>query len=84
MTLSVPIAPDIETKLRERAAQFGRDVTEYAAELIREGVCAPTFDELLDPVRQDFARSGMSEEEIMILGRRELDALRAEKKAQSP
>lgn len=77
MTLSVSIAPEIEQRLRERARASGRDVAEYAAELIRQGVTAPTVDEILAPVQEDFARSRMSDDEIMELGRRELDALRA-------
>ena len=81
MTLTVPITPDIEARLRERAREIGRDVAEYAADLIRQGVTAPTLDEILAPVREDFARSGMSDEEIMELGRRELDALRAQKRS---
>lgn len=83
MTLSVPISPEIEAKLRERARAFGRNVAEYAADLIRQGVSTPTIDEILDPVREDFARSGMTDDEIMELGRRELDALRAEKHSES-
>ena len=57
MTLKIALPPDTETKLRERARSLGRDVAQYAADLIRQGVTAPTFDELLAPVRQDFARS---------------------------
>lgn len=83
MTLTIPITPEIEAKLRERAAEFGRDVAEYAADLIRQGVSNRTFDELLAPIREDFARTGMSDDEIMEFGRRELEAIRAEKNTKS-
>jgi len=83
MTLTIAIAPEVEAKLLKRAAESGQDVAEYAANLIRQGVTALTFDELLAPVRQDFARSGMSDDEIMEFGRQQLDALRAEKGAKS-
>lgn len=79
MDLTISIAPDIATKLRERAAEFGRDVTQYAADLIRQGVTAPTFDELLTPVREDFARSGMTADEIDDFGRDLIAKVRADR-----
>ncbi len=81
MTLTVAISPDIEAKLRERAQAFGRDVAQYAADLIRQGVTAPTFDELLEPVRQDFARSGMTPDEIDAFGRDLIEKVRSARQA---
>lgn len=79
MTLNISISPEVEAKLRERAAQFDRDVNEYAADLIRQGVTAPTFDEILAPVREDFARSGMTADEIDAFGRDLIDKARGER-----
>jgi hypothetical protein len=81
MTLSLTVPPDIEAKLRERAAADGQPVDVYASKLLAEAVAAPTIDEILAPVREDFAKSGMTERELLELGRKELDALRAEKRA---
>jgi hypothetical protein len=79
MALTIPITPDVEAKLRERAAQLDRDVAQYAADLIRQGVTAPTFDELLAPVREDFARSGMSGDEIDTFGRELIAKVRGQR-----
>ena len=81
MTLSIAIPPDVEAKLRERARAVGEPVEVYASKVLVDAVTAPTIDQIFAPVREDFARTGMSEQEILDLGRRELAALRAEKKA---
>ncbi|MGA2439997.1 MAG: hypothetical protein ABSH08_03495 [Tepidisphaeraceae bacterium] len=83
MTLSLKVPPHIEAKLRERAAADGQPLDVYASKVLAEAVTAPTVDEILGPVREDFAKTGMSEKEIIKLGRKELHALRAEKKAKS-
>ena len=83
MTLSLTVPPQVEAKLRERAAANGEPLDVYASRLLVDAVTAPTIDEILAPVREDFAKTGMSEEEIMELGHRELQALRAEKRAKS-
>jgi hypothetical protein len=83
MLLTIPISPDAEAKLRERAAASGRGVADYAAKLLEDAVSQPTMDDILEPVRADFAKSGMTEEQIMELGRRELETLRSERKAKS-
>jgi len=83
MTLNVTLSPRIEAKLRQRAAADGQPLDLCASKLLAEAVAAPTIDELLAPVRDDFAKTGMTEKDILSLGRRELRALRAEKKAKS-
>jgi hypothetical protein len=83
MTLSLNVPPHIEAKLRERAAATGQPLDVYAANVLAEAVTAPTIDELLAPARKDFAATGLTEQQIMELGRRELEALRSEKKAKS-
>jgi len=81
--ITLRLSQQAREKLAERAAQNGQDVDHYTSELIEQAVTRPTLDELLAPVRDDFAKSGMSEEEIVDLGRRELEALRRERKAKS-
>jgi hypothetical protein len=83
MTLSLSVPPEVEARLRERADAVGEAVEVYASKVLTEAVAVPTIDEILAPVRAEFAKTGMSEQEILDLGRRELDALRAEKKAAS-
>ena len=79
--ITLRLSQQAREKLAERAAQSGQDVDHYTSELIEQAVTRPTLDELLAPVRDDFAKSGMSEKQIMDLGRRELEALRRERPA---
>jgi len=83
MTLSLSVGPEVEARLRERANAVGEPVDVYASKVFAEAISDPTIDEILAPVRAEFAKTGMSEQEIMDLGRRELDGLRVEKKAAS-
>lgn len=80
MTLSLNIPPEVEAKLRERAAASGEPVDVYASKVLAEAVTTPTIDELLAPVREQVAASGMSEDELMALGRELLQKTRQENK----
>lgn len=64
MTLTLPA--DVEKRLAERAAQDSKTVEALASELIERAVKPGerTFDEILAPFRQEFAESGMTEEEL--------------------
>jgi hypothetical protein len=79
MTISIP--DNVVARLQERAAVSGQTVPAYTARLIAETITKPTIDELLAPVRADFAATGMSEDELLNLGREALAAVRDEKKA---
>ena len=81
MTISIP--DEVALKLKELAAVNGQSVSAYTARLVEETVSRPDIDQLLAPVREDFAKSGMSEDELMELGRQALGAVREEKKAKS-
>ena len=81
MTLSLELPASVEARLRERAAASGQPVEVYASRMLADAVSAPTIDEILAPVREDFAKSGMTEQQLMDLGRRELTALRKERQA---
>lgn len=81
MTLAISITSDIEAKLRARAIDAGKAPEAYAAEVLARDVTRPTLDEILAPVRDDFAQTGMSDNQIMELGRSELEALRNDKSA---
>jgi hypothetical protein len=83
MVLTISIPEDVAAKLGERAAANGKAVPEYASQLVEQAVKAPTIDEILEPIRADFARSGMSEQKIMELGSRELHELRTRRKSKS-
>lgn len=76
MDLTVPIPSDIATKLRERAASAGKAPETYAAEVLARDVTRPSLDEILAPIREDFAQTGMSEDELLNLSQRAVDAAR--------
>jgi tRNA C32,U32 (ribose-2'-O)-methylase TrmJ len=79
MAMKLRLSKQASEKLLLRATESGRDVADVASDLIEQAVTRPTLEELLAPVQAEFAKTGMSEEEIMELGRREPEALRKEK-----
>lgn len=62
--LTVRISDAAREKLAQRAAATGKDVADCAAQIIEDAVTKPDLDEVLAPVRQQFARSGMSEDDL--------------------
>jgi hypothetical protein len=64
MVLSIPISAETETRLRELADAAGADVTEYVSRIIEETVARPAIDEVLAPLRREFAQSGTTDEEL--------------------
>jgi len=67
MSISIPLSPDAEAKLRERAKSAGEDITSYAARLLDDAIRKPSLDELLAPVREAVNKTGMTEEELTSL-----------------
>ena len=66
--LQIPLPPDTEALLRERAHAHGKDVSLYAAHLLRQALSAPSVDELLAPFRKQVEDSGISDDELDALG----------------
>jgi len=66
--LQIPLPPDTEETLRERAKANGEDVAAYAVRLIQKALSAPSVDELLAPFRKQVEESGISDEELDRLG----------------
>jgi len=65
MNLELRLDPELEGRLRERAAQEGKAPEEYALEAVTEKLSRPTsFDEILAPVRAAVQASDMLEVEI--------------------
>ena len=62
--MKLRLTPEARQKLAERAARTGRDVAEYASELIEQAVTKPTADELLAPFRRQVAESGQTDEQL--------------------
>lgn len=64
MTLTIHLPPETEARLRSRAAASGRDVSAYIQHLIAKDVQAEPLEKLLAPLRQQFAESGMTDDEL--------------------
>jgi hypothetical protein len=79
MTLTLTLTADVEAKLRERAAENGQPPDVYASRVLAEAIASPMIDELLAPVRKEVADSGMTEAQLMDLGRELLEKVRAER-----
>jgi hypothetical protein len=81
MTLDIQLSARAEKRLRERAKASGLDLAEYVRKIVEEEATQPTLDEILAPVRDDFARSGMTEEGILQFGSDLVNKVRGEKPA---
>jgi hypothetical protein len=66
--LQIPLSPDAEEILRQRAKANGEDVSSYAARLLQDALVAPSVDELLAPFRKQLEDSGITDAELNQLG----------------
>ncbi len=64
MILQVPVTPETEAALRERATAHGEDIATYAARVLRDALSAPSVDELLAPFRRQVEGSEATDEEL--------------------
>jgi hypothetical protein len=78
--LTVKLPSDVEEKLARRAAAAGEPVEALASRLLAEAINAPTLEELLAPVRQRFAASGMTEDQLADLLEGEKHAMRTDRR----
>ena|SRR5215203_4835838 len=60
--LTIDLTPDVRTALEQKAK--GQDIKQYVQKIIQRQAFRPTLEEALAPVRQEFAESGMSEDEL--------------------
>ena len=79
--LQIPLPPDTEEALRERAKASGEDVSSYAVRLLQEALGAPSVDELLAPFRKRVEESGMTDEQLNQLGEELRREVRQEQQA---
>lgn len=65
MVLSVPISQETEAKLVARARAAGVDLSTYVAALVEETTKPPlSLHEISGPIANDFANSGMTDDEL--------------------
>lgn len=82
MTLTISVPDELVERLERRAADHGQSAQAYASRVVVASVGRPPLEELLAPVREDFAQSGEGDDEITGFLRAELDAHRQERKAE--
>jgi hypothetical protein len=80
MDVRISISEQVADKLQQRARASGQPLDTYTSKIVEQAVAGPTLEELLAPVQADFARGGMSEAELLNLGRGLLDQVRGAKK----
>lgn len=64
MTLTINLPKDIGAALENKARMSRRDTAEYVEYLVAREVNRPALDEILAPIRKNFAESGMSEGDL--------------------
>ncbi len=63
MTLTIPIAPEVEARLRHRAAAQGEDFSEFIAKLLSHSADPPIpLEEFSGPIHERFRASGMTDD----------------------
>jgi hypothetical protein len=65
MTIHIPLSPETESRLRQRAAMEGSKLSAYAARLLEDAMRHPDLEELLAPLRGQFAEGGESDEQLI-------------------
>lgn len=65
MVLTVDIPQPIESKLAEKAKAAGVDLSTYAQRVLKAEALLPSLEEALAPVRQAFAKSGLTEDQVI-------------------
>lgn len=82
MTLSISISPEAEAALKAKASAAGVDVETYAARQLELMASPPrSVRAISGPIAEAFARSGMTEDELVELLEAEKHAMRAERRA---
>ncbi|MEO6725719.1 MAG: hypothetical protein ABIU20_02710 [Blastocatellia bacterium] len=64
MELTITLPAELEPQVKAAAARNGRAVEDYVIDDVKSVMLKPSLDELLAPVRAQFAASGMTEEEF--------------------
>jgi hypothetical protein len=65
MTIQIPLSPEAEARLREKAKAVGQDVADYAAGVL-ERIAEPPLSlrEISGPLSDEFKATGMTDDEL--------------------
>jgi hypothetical protein len=65
MTLTLELKPETEAKLKTRASALGYEVDDFVENIIEKELDkSKTLDEIFAPVRKEFEKQGMTEDEL--------------------
>jgi hypothetical protein len=82
MVLNLSISTEAEAKLKARALAAGVDLETYAATLVEQIAEQPlSLKEISGPIAEDFAKSGMTDDELSDLLEEAKHEMRAEARA---
>jgi hypothetical protein len=79
MTITIDLPSEVEAALQKKAAADGKNIQTYIFETLKNQALKSSLDEILAPIRKNFADSGMTEEELDELIEREREAMWQEK-----
>lgn len=80
MELTLTIPNNVASKLKDRADASGMPLPHFISRLLTNAVSSARADELMQPFRTNVADSGLTDDEVMAIGRHELNQLRSERK----
>lgn len=75
MEITISVSEEVGGVLTRKAAARGRDLKAFIEEIIETQAMRPSLEEILAPVRRDFAESGMTEDELDALIESERQAM---------
>jgi predicted DNA-binding protein len=76
MPITLDVSVEAEEALRNRAHRHGLDIATYVRHIVEMNIrSCGTFDEVLAPIRQGFAESGLTERELDMLLEQARDAV---------
>ena len=81
MTLTIQLPIEDEVRLAKKAERAGVDVNTYVERVLKADVSRPPLEEVLKPVRDAFAESGMTEEDLSDLLAKAKKEMRAERRS---
>lgn len=79
MSLTVSLSPESEARLRERASAEGVEPSAYASKLLETAVARQSLEDVLAPLREEFAASGTADEQLLEEITAARDAYRAQR-----
>jgi hypothetical protein len=65
MVLSIPVSSETEARLRMQAEAVGKEVIAYVTELVERAAAQASLEQILEPLRNEFAASETTDEQLV-------------------